>query len=95
MDERTDLQHEARCRIDRPDISASEVADYAFCARSWWLRRTRGVMPDSEALRLGVVAHEAVGRRVETVVDASRTVKGLLWLLAGLALALLLVLVGQ
>jgi len=26
-------------RPDRPDITASDVGDYTFCGRSWWLRR--------------------------------------------------------
>jgi len=88
------IRREAGPRVDRPDISASEIADYAFCARGWWLKRVRGLVPDSEELRLGIVAHEAVGRSVETAVRADRTVKGLLWVLAALALALLLVLAG-
>jgi hypothetical protein len=29
-------------------LRASEVAEYVYCARSWWLRR-QGVVPDGRA----------------------------------------------
>ncbi len=81
-------------RPDRPTISASELADYVFCARSWWLKRVGGVKPVSASLHSGVVAHQAVGAKVETAVGAERTVHRLTWLLFALALLALAVLSG-
>lgn len=80
-------------RMDRPDIWATEVADYAYCARSWWLKRVQGVKADSKALQGGMEAHEAAGERIATAVQADRMVKGLMWALVALALGLLLTLV--
>lgn len=46
-------------------IRASELSDYAFCARAWWLRRIEGVEPeDDRALLAGEAWHSGHGRRV-------------------------------
>ncbi len=70
-----------------PVIRASEVGEYVYCARAWWLRRVVGLTPAGRARReAGVRLH---GRH-------SRAVRGssLLLVLAGMlavvALALLL-----
>lgn len=57
-------------RQDRPDIGASELADYAYCHRSWWLQRRQGVRPASEALQEGVEAHRMHGVLLERAVQA-------------------------
>lgn len=89
------LWGEVGSRMDRPDIRATEVAEYAFCARSWWLKRVQGVTAESEALQVGIEAHEAAGERIATAVHADRMVKGLQWVLAALALFGLLVLLSR
>ena len=30
-----------------PVIRASEVGEYVFCPRAWWLRRVKGLKPES------------------------------------------------
>jgi CRISPR/Cas system-associated exonuclease Cas4 (RecB family) len=72
-----------------PIIRASEVGEYIYCARAWWLRRVAGLEPAGRERRSrGVVLH----RRYGQTVIASR----LLLLIAGLLLgvALLLILAG-
>jgi len=83
---------EVGSRVDRPDITASEVADYAFCARSWWLKRVCGVEADGERLEVGLQAHEAAGALLGSAARAERVVTWLIWALVvlGIAMALLL-----
>jgi hypothetical protein len=37
-------------RADRPNVTASEVASYMFCGRSWWLRSRSGPSPEAVPL---------------------------------------------
>lgn len=46
-------------RSDRPTISASEVGDYAYCARSWWLKRVQRTQANSPATAQGDRVHSA------------------------------------
>lgn len=48
-----------------PVIRASELNQYAFCARSWWLEHTQGY-PSAHAQEMldGQVAHQAHGQAV-------------------------------
>jgi hypothetical protein len=74
-------------------IRASELGEYAFCARSWWLGRVLGYRSANVAeMQAGQVNHRAHGRDVERAYRVRRAAVGLL-LLAGLALAAALVLV--
>lgn len=48
-----------------PVIRASEVAEYVYCARAWWLRRVAGLEPDPaarERMARGTVLHQRHGR---------------------------------
>ena len=46
-------------------IRASEVGEYVFCHRAWWLRAVEGWTPDTgQRLELGAARHSAYGRRV-------------------------------
>ncbi|WP_298816951.1 hypothetical protein [Chloroflexus sp.] len=59
-------------------IRASELGEYAYCARAWWLRRVAGVEPDgAERRAAGTVSHARHGR---LVVFSQR----LLWIGVGL-----------
>ena len=52
-------------RSDDDVIRASELGEYAYCARSWWLRRVRGLRPRNwRALDDGTARHRAHGRTV-------------------------------
>ncbi len=64
----------------RPDIiRASEIGEYIYCARSWWLRRVEGLEPEGHERReRGGMLH----RRHGTAVAGSQ----LLLSLAGLLL---------
>ncbi len=49
-----------------PIIRASEIAQYAFCARAWWLGRVRGYRSSNiAAMRQGTARHRTHGRAVE------------------------------
>ena len=46
-------------------LRASEVGEYVFCHRAWWLRHTRGLASANvRALAEGTAAHAGHGRRV-------------------------------
>lgn len=67
-------------------IRASEVGEYVFCHRAWWLRHTRGLTSaNTRALAEGTAAHASHGRRV----GLSLALRGLalLFMLAALALS--------
>jgi CRISPR/Cas system-associated exonuclease Cas4 (RecB family) len=38
-------------------VTASEIGDYVFCKRGWWLR-FNGLLKDTEAMTKGVEQHE-------------------------------------
>lgn len=70
-------------------IRASEIGEYVYCARSWWLRRVAGLTPDgTERRERGTVLHRRHGR---AVVASS----ALMWLGGALLLvALLFIFIG-
>ena len=51
--------------VPRPErfISASELGEYAYCRRAWWLRAVRGVTTEGQGNRFsaGRVAHRRHG----------------------------------
>jgi CRISPR/Cas system-associated exonuclease Cas4 (RecB family) len=71
-------------------IRASEIGEYVYCARAWWLRRVQGVPSRNvAALHSGQQAHDRHGRAVATYQTQRRlalvsAVLALLALLAGL-----------
>lgn len=68
-------------------IRASEMGEYVYCARAWWLRRVAGLEPAGYARReYGTVLH----RRHGQAVVGSRMLLLLGVLLAALALALII-----
>ena len=47
-------------------IRASEIGQYDFCARAWWLGSIEGVQPSNvRELQAGTAAHEEHGRQVQ------------------------------
>jgi len=68
-------------------IRASEIGQYAYCARAWWLSNVKGV-PSSSTVELahGEVVHQQHGRMVWAA-GATRT---LALVLAVVAVILLL-----
>jgi hypothetical protein len=75
-------------------IRASEVSQYAFCARAWWLGRVKGYRSTNvRVMRQGRARHEAHGRSVEgfhlvqrlaVVLVVLAAVLLIVWLLLGL-----------
>lgn len=46
-------------------VRASELGQYDYCARAWWLGRVRGVKSEnSAAMERGTAGHRAHGRAV-------------------------------
>jgi len=69
-------------------IRASEVGEYVYCARAWWLRRVRGLAPgDEERLVSGRDFHAEHGR-LALCARSLRRVAILLAILAGCFLLL-------
>jgi hypothetical protein len=47
-------------------IRASEIGQYDFCAKAWWLGSIDGVQPSNIGeLQAGTAAHEQHGRQVQ------------------------------
>ena len=67
-------------RTDRPDIAASEIAEFSFCPRAWWLRR-QGIVAETPRGRAGRAAHAQVGAALAQM----RLLRQLVW--AALAVA--------
>ena len=80
--------------MDRGDddvIRASELSQYAYCARAWWLGRVMGYRSANvEAMQAGTARHRAHGRTVEGAYRLRRLALALL-VLAVVALAAALV----
>ncbi len=67
-------------------IRASEIGEYIYCHRAWWLGRVRGVENANHAeLEAGIARHQAHGRGVQRALWLQR---------AALVLVLAAVLVG-
>jgi len=46
-------------------IRASEIGQYDFCAKAWWLGSIEGVSPSNiHQLQAGTAAHEEHGRQI-------------------------------
>ena len=53
---------------DNTIIRASELGEYVYCARAWWLRREQGVESRNvAAMQSGRAAHDQHGRAVASV----------------------------
>jgi hypothetical protein len=47
-------------------VRASEIGQYDFCAKAWWLGSVEGVQPSNvRELQAGTAAHEEHGRQVQ------------------------------
>ncbi len=73
---------------ERAWVRASEVGEYTFCARAWWLHHIRGLTPADDApMRSGLTLHRQHGRRVQLTHLSQR----LAWAFLALALLALLI----
>jgi len=70
-----------------PIIRASEIGQYVFCARAWWLGRVMGYRSTNlAAMRQGTARHRVHGRAVAGYHFLRRLAVALL-ILAGVAFA--------
>ena len=73
-----------------PTIRASEIGQYVFCPRAWWLGNVKGYQPVNEAaLSAGTQAHLRHGRSVAAS-QRWQWVGYVLLVVGGLLLALVL-----
>ncbi len=69
-------------------IRASEIGEFVYCHRAWWLRQVRGeISAHGQEMAAGHAAHTAHGRGVQWGRAAQRLALGLA-MLGGLVLAL-------
>ncbi len=60
-------------------IRASEIGQYDFCAKAWWLGSVEGVPPANlDELQAGTAAHEEHGRKVQRASQLQKIAIGLL-----------------
>ncbi|HUL01016.1 MAG TPA: hypothetical protein VLX29_09185 [Nitrospirota bacterium] len=48
-------------------IKASEFGQWEYCPRQWYLSKTMGMRINSDAIRRGIVYHNAKAERVKSV----------------------------
>lgn len=76
-------------------IRASEIGEYVYCHRAWWLGRVQGVPnANREAMTQGVERHRAHGAAVRRTVFLRRIAVILFIVAAGLLVVLLLGVAG-
>ena len=76
-------------------IRASEIGEYVYCHRAWWLGRVQGVENANRAqLDAGIVRHRAHGQRVRRAEAFQRAALVFAFVAIVLALALILTLGG-
>jgi hypothetical protein len=69
------------CAESEATINASELGEFAYCRRGWWLRRVCGLASgNAGALAQGRALHELHGQRTRWALRAQRA--GILMLLA-------------
>ena len=76
-----------KLRHNQPTITATEVAEFMFCAKAWQLKRD-GNEPDSPHLEPGIAFHRQHGKQLTFASKLQRAG----WVLAGLALLLFMLL---
>ena len=80
-----------RARPDLATIRASEVGQYIYCARAWWLERVQGHEPtNAEALERGRESHDAHGRLVASAVRQAAWARWLVMFALAIGVALVL-----
>jgi hypothetical protein len=83
-------------RSQDPVIRASDIGQYTYCARAWWLGRVKGEpSANVEAMRRGTATHRLHGRRVERLHLLRRVAFSLIVLAVMALLAWLLLSAGR
>ena len=72
---------------------ASELAEYVYCRRAWWLRRVQEIsLPDSPELQYGISVHADHNNRVDYAIGLQYC--GYLLIVIGIV-AVVLLLLGE
>lgn len=67
---------------DKPVIRASEIGEYAFCHRAWWLHRVKGLESTNRVqIQAGTTKHVEHGRAVQRA-DTMRRLAIVLFVIA-------------
>jgi len=75
-------------KTDDDIIRASEIGQYTYCARAWWLARVKGLTPANVAeMRAGTAQHRLHGQSVERFHRLMRIAVALILLAAALLIA--------
>lgn len=70
-------------------LRASEIGEYVFCRRAWWLDRVKGIASaNHELMHAGIAQHAAHGRVVQRADSLRRAAVALLVIAIFLAAAL-------
>lgn len=65
-------------------IRASEIAEYVYCQRAWWMSRVAGLAPENiEQLEMGAAHHREHGN----LVLQARLARGLAYVLVFIAVS--------
>ncbi len=76
-------------------IRASEIGEYVYCHRAWWLGRVMGVENANRAeLEAGIARHQAHGQGVRRGLALERVTLLLLLLALLVGIALVIIYVG-
>lgn len=70
-------------------ITASELNDYVFCKRGWWLRR-KGLLPPIQSMQAGTAGHEALFSRIKAL--RIKRIAAWLFLISGIAIMVAIIL---
>jgi hypothetical protein len=66
-------------------IRASEIGDYLYCRRSWWLKRSRGIASQNvRELAQGTQHHRQHGQRVQQSIWLRRAAYLLIFMVVAL-----------
>jgi CRISPR/Cas system-associated exonuclease Cas4 (RecB family) len=75
-------------QMDDDIVRASEIGQYAYCARAWWLARVKGLPSSNVAqMQAGSEQHQLHGRSVEGYHRLRRVALALLLLASALLVA--------
>ena len=70
-------------------VKASEIAEYIFCKRSWWLRFNEKITGSTEAMDLGTLRHNELAEKVES--HPMKKALAFLLIFSGLILIILII----
>ncbi len=66
-------------------IRASEIGDYLYCRRSWWLKRSRGIAAQNvRELQQGNRHHQQHGQKVQQSIVLRRAAYALIFVVVAL-----------